>query len=61
MNQTDTLSNVEFEQGYYKETIAETFTRYMNDANYEKICPECDVLIAMPDKKKNYFEELAFA
>ena len=49
-------NNIVIEPGYYQETLAETFERYMEDPERIKVCPECDILIAMPDKKQNYFE-----
>lgn len=49
--------NIEFEQGYYQETITNTFESYMNDEACPKVCPECAVTVTMPDREKNYFEE----
>ena len=57
MSSMNKLSKVEFEKGYYNETLAETFEQYMKDGSSASLCPECDVFVAMPDKKHNYFEE----
>ena len=57
MSGKNNLYHVEFEQGYYNETIADTFEQYLEEEGKNSMCPECDVFVAMPDKKHNYFEE----
>lgn len=57
MSGKNNLYHVEFEQGYYNETIADTFEQYLEEEGKNSMCPECDVFVAMPDKKHNYFEK----
>ena len=57
MGSVNHLNHIEFEQGYYQETIAKTFEQYKKEMGKESLCPECDAFVAMPDVKHNYFEE----
>lgn len=57
MSSEKNYENIVFEEGYYREPIANIFENYMNDASGPKVCPECLIKVSMPDREKNYFEE----